>query len=261
MSKKDNLAKKPLKEAEVDFENKVLPLDSQQEEHREGVAALKTLQAKKFQQMSQRGAEASPLQVNLMQFESLRVAQEKIVDLEKEVEELRSANENLASSGDFLKDKVNTLKAKLEDGENYLKDEKGNFEEEKQVLLVTLSDLKKEVSRLKENKKELENRLSKDLQNIRVRENSLENRLEILKLEGTVLQREKNNKIIDLQKKLNQLNENLKSSYKKNQELQNNITQLKENVRKTVSVLRTVMHNLEGIKEFSDTQTGSTENN
>ena len=255
MSKKDNLAKKLIDNQPEDQEiqQKSEALDSSNIEE---MAVLKSAQAKKFQIMSKTGVKSPSLQVNLLQSESLRIAQEKIVDLEKEVECLRRDNEALTSSGSVLKETIDGLNAKLDDSRHCWEDEKASFIEEKKVLITTLDDVTKQVNILEGHKKELENRLSKDFQNIRVRENSLENRLEILKLEGSVLQREKNNKIIELQKKINKLNDSLQTSHKKNKEIQSYIAKLKDSSRKTVSVLRATIYNLEGyrVKESSETQ-------
>ncbi len=255
MSKKNNIAKKSVDGLKIQkIQKKPEIVDGSDIEK---VVDLKSIQAKKFQRMSKAGVESLPLQVNLMQSESLRIAQEKIIDLEREIECLRRDKESLISSGSVLKEKIDNLLSQIEDSNCYLEEERETFANEKKVLLVTLDDVKKEVVRLKEHKKDLENRLSNGLQNIRVRENSLENRLEILKLEGSVLQREKNNKIIDLQRKINKLNDSLQTSYRKNKEMQNYITRLKDSSRKTVSVLRATIHNLEGYRTNEQTETQS----
>jgi len=240
MGKKNNVAKK------INTDQK--PDEIKESANKEGVLALNAILSKKYQQTRQDGDALSPLELNLLKFDSLTTAQEKIVELEQEIEQLYSANESLTSSGEVLQDKISHLLAKVEDSQNQLTEEKKIFEEEKQIVLNALEDTKKEVSYLQKHKQELENRLSKDLQTIRVRENALENRLELLKSDGAVLQRDKDNKIIELQKKIQKLNWNLQSSYKKYKELQNQTDQLKARNRKTVSVLRTIIHNLEGAR-------------
>ncbi len=254
MSKKSNLAEKPVDHLEESQE----PQQEQEssETNLDRLEVLRAKQMRKIQNLSKDGVEVSPLKINLVQSESLRIAQEKIVELEREIEDLRRINESLTSSGDVLIEKVDKLMVELEESHSHREDEKAGFESEKEVLLTTLEDTRKEVDRLKEYKKDLESRLSKDLQNIRVRENSLENKLELLKLEGSVLKRDKDKQIIELKNKLNKLNESLKTAYRKSNDLQNYITQLKNSSRKTVSVLRATIHNLEGyrVKQQSETQ-------
>ena len=189
---------------------------------------------------------ASLLQVQLLQSESLRLAQERIISLEKELQELREGNEALASAGDVFEEKIEQLLLK---NEELLKDKeegKNQFKDEKKILTEALKASRTEKVKLDAHNKELENRLSKDLQSIRGRENSLENRIEIIKMESSVLQREKDKKILDLQKSIHKLNNNSKQSYKKNQEIQEKIKSLQDNSRKTIAVLRATIHNLEG---------------
>ena len=234
MSKKDNLARK-----DQDVKNK----DSGQEE------ALKLMQAKKLQMLSKKTADlkdSSPLQISLMQSEALRAAQKRIIDLEEELEVLRENNESLTSASEVLKERIDELMAETEDMRRQNEDEKASFLEEKQTLLSVSEDMKKQLERLKTNKKQLEKRLDKDLQSIRIREHSLENRLDLLKMDGELIQKSKDDKIIDLQKSINKLNLQLENSNKKNQELKNYIDELKESSRKIVSVLRATVYNLEG---------------
>lgn len=222
MSKKDNLAKKN-------------PLSQDQE----------LLQAKKLQ-MTKNSKDSSPLQINLIQSEALKVSQKKIIDLEEEIETLRENNESLTSASEVLKERIDELLAQLEDVRRQNDDEKVSFSEEKQTLLNMLEDTKKQFERLQTSEKQLKKRLDKDLQSIRVREHALESRLDLLKMEGEVTQKAKDDRIIDLQKKQSKLTLQLENSNKKNQELKNYIDELKENSRKIVSVLRATVYNLEG---------------
>ena len=188
---------------------------------------------------------ASLLQVQLLQSESLRLAQERIVNLEKEVQELRESNEALTSAGDVFEEKIEQLLLKSEELLKEKEESKSQFEDEKQILMKALKASRKEKMKLDAHNKELENRLSKDLQSIRGRENSLENRIEIIKMESSVLQREKDKKILDLQKSIHKIDNNLKQAYKKTQETQERIKDLQGNSRKTIAVLRATIHNLE----------------
>ncbi len=212
---------------------------------------LKTVAARKLQMMTQSGMDinsTSPLQMHLIRSESLRIAQDKIIDLEEELHELRQKNESLASASEVLKEKNELLKSKLEDLKHSFKDEKNTFKSQKEILLSTLEEAKIQMNSLKNKKQELEKRLSKGLHGIRARESSLESRIEILKMENSVLQKEKDKKIIELQKQTQKIKTNMDGIYKKYQELQNSNNNLQESVRRTVASLRVTIYNLEGVK-------------
>ena len=197
---------------------------------------------------------ASLLQVQLLQSESLRLAQERIISLEKELQELRENNEALASAGDVFEEKIEQLLLKNEELLKEKEEGKDQFKDEKQILTEALKASRKEKEKLDAHNKELGNRLSKDLQSIRGRENSLENRIEIIKMESSVLQREKDKKILSLQKSIHKLDNNSKQAYKKNQKTQEKIKNLQDNSRKTIAVLRATIHNLEGSQSQETTE-------
>ena len=75
------------------------------------------------------------------------------------------------------------------------------FQDEKKTLVDTLNDQNREIERIAIKNKELEKRLSNNIQHIRVRERELENRLELIKLDGQTLAREKDKYILDLKRK------------------------------------------------------------
>ena len=216
---------------------------------------IKNLMSRKLQTMTKSEMEAppsSPLQMHLVQSESLRIAQDKINDLEEELYILRQKNESLVSAGEILQDKNDLLKSKLEDIKYALKEEKNSFKEEKEVLLSALEEAKTQFEQLNSKKQELEKRLSNDLHGLHNRESSLESRIEILKMENSVLQREKDKKIIELKRQLQKLKNNLDVSHKKNQNLQTLNNKLQENSRRTVSALRATIYNLEGAQKTND---------
>ena len=217
---------------------------------------LKMVEARKIQIMTKSGldpASSSPLQMHLVRSESLRIAQDKIIDLEEELHEFRQNNESLVSASEVLKDKNDQLQSKLEDLKYLLKEEKGNFKDEKEVLLSTLEEAKTQLIQLRGKKQELEKRLSNDLHGIRTRESSLESRIEIMKMENSVLQREKDKKIIELKKQMQKIKSNLDGAHKKNQDLQTLNNKLQESSRRTVSALRATIYNLEGVRSKEET--------
>lgn len=218
---------------------------------------LNMVAAKKIQMITRSGVNpgvaSSPLQMHLVQSESLRIAQDKIADLEEELSELRQKNESVVSASEVLKDKNDLLKSQLEDIKYNLKEEKHNAKDEKEVLLSALEEAKVQINKFKNKTQELEKRLSSDLHGIRNRESSLESRIEILKMENSVLQREKDKKIIELKKQIQKIKSNLDGAHRKNHDLQTLNNQLQESSRRTVSALRATIYSLEGVKTKEET--------
>lgn len=195
----------------------------------------------------------SPLEITLQQSESLKAAQARISTLEEELQNLRQENESFVSTAEVLNESREQLLAENEELRRGREDMQENFADEKDVLMNTLEEVKKEKTKLMDINKNLEKRLSSDLQSIRARELALEGQVEIIKLEGVALQREKDAKIIHLQKVNRKLNSNLFSSHKKIQNLQKQADKLRDSVRKSLSVLRATIHNLEGLPFDSHT--------
>lgn len=222
----------------------------------QGMDFLKAVEARKIQMMTKSGMDpgsSSPLQMHLVHSESLRIAQDKIIDLEEELHELRQKNKSLVSASEVLKEKNDRIISQLEDLKYSLKEEKNNFKDEKEVLLSALEEAKTQIDQLKGKKQELERQLSSDLYGIRNRENSLESRIEILKMENSVLQREKDKKIIELKRQIQKIKSNLDGAHKKIQDLQVLNNKLQESSRRTVSALRATIYNLEGVSAKEET--------
>ena len=212
------------------------------------------LQMNRTQLASNKDAGGSPLQLNLIQSESLRLAQNKIASLEEELENQRQDNEKLITSAEILEERVERLTEENEDLRRGKERSKSDFSNEKDVLLSTLEERRRKIEKLEKDNKQLEKRLSRDLQSIRARENSLENRIEILKLEGGVLQKEKDNMIISLRREISIVKSSLNASQKKYQGLKGQLNEMQESLRKTVSVLRATVSNLEGQQQKEESK-------
>ena len=218
---------------------------------------IKLIQARKLQIMTKANKNqlsSSPLQMHLVQSESLKMAQEKISDLEEEIMSLRQKNEALSSAAEVLKENNESSKIKIEELKSDLSDEKARLKEEKEVLLSAIEEARNQILRLRNKNEELDKRISNNFHGIRQRENSLEGKIEILKMENSVLQKEKDKKILDLKKDILKLKSNLDSFHKKNHELNILNGKLKSSSHRAVSALRATIYNLEGAKLNQDTQ-------
>ena len=198
------------------------------------------------------GEEGSPFQLNLIQSESLRLAQNKIADLEEELENQRRDNEKLSSGAVLLEESLERLQAESEELRRDKEAAAADSANEKEVLLNAAEEGKKRIAKLEKVKKNLERRLSGDLQGVRARESALESKIEIMKIENSVVQKEKDKMIIEMKKEAVKMKENLSAAQTEARELKNRLGRVNENLRRTVSVLRATVNNLEGCRKGED---------
>lgn len=185
----------------------------------------------------------------LIQSEQLRISQERILDLERIVETLRIENEELLAAGETLRNKADDLGGQLERQSENLRNKQESLKEQLIVAQTAAAARSDEAERLKMKVDELETRLIGDLKRIRVRERELENRLEILKLENQAILKSKDEMILDLKRKIDQLNFELESYRTKGRELNRHVEDNRERVRRTVKALRLALTMLEGEEE------------
>ncbi|MGE3681683.1 MAG: hypothetical protein AB7G93_08155 [Bdellovibrionales bacterium] len=189
----------------------------------------------------------------LAQSESLRIAQNRILELEQELERLRLQNEELGAAGETLRRRTDELLAKNQQRENEYQNSLSRFEQEKEILLASKEALQRDLETLRRRNEELELRISTNIQKIRVRERELENRLELVKMENAAIIRSKDEMILDLKRQLDQLNIELNNYRAKNQELNRQTTDKQEMLRRTVKALRLALSMLEGEEEIPQT--------
>ena len=90
-----------------------------------------------------------------------------------------------------------------------------------------------------------ETRLKNDFKKIRVKERELENRLELARAEKAALLRSKDEYILDLKRKIDQLQSELDNYRSKVLELNKNLDSNQEQFKRTVRALRLALTNLE----------------
>lgn len=185
----------------------------------------------------------------LAQSESLRIAQNRILELEQEIERLRTQNEELGAAGETLRRRTDELRSDNQKRENDYQYAVSTFEQEKGILQSTKEALQRDLENLRRKNDELELRISTNIQKIRVRERELENRLELVKMEGAALIRSKDEMILELKRQIDQLNLELNNFRTKNQELNRVATDKQEMLRRTVKALRLALSMLEGEEE------------
>jgi len=194
-------------------------------------------------------ANANATEAALAQSENLRIAQQRLLEFEKEIERLRLQNEELAAAGETLRRRCDELTAINSRRESDYQNAISTFEQEKEILTGSKDALARDIEAQRQKNEELELRISTNIQKIRVRERELENRLELVKMESAALIRSKDEMILELKRQIDQLNLELNNYRTKNQELNRLTTDKQEMLRRTVKALRLALSMLEGEEE------------
>lgn len=185
------------------------------------------------------------LDASLAQAETLKIAQSRIKELEVEIDRLRTENDDLASAGDVVTRRVEDLQIRL----HRLEKEKSELaaQSKSEVLLLkgNLQFKETELSKTKAKLEDLDMRIKSDFRKIRVRERELENRLELVRGEKQALMRAKDEKILDLQRKLDQYKSELDLYRAKVQDLNKIMENQHDQMQKTIRALRIALVNLE----------------
>jgi chromosome segregation ATPase len=191
----------------------------------------------------------SATEAALVQSESLRIAQTRILELEQENERLRLQNEELGAAGETLRHRVDELSAQNQRRESDLQHSQSRFAQEREILENSKEAARRDSEVQRRKVEELELRISTQIQKVRVRERELENRLELVKMENAALIRSKDEMILDLKRQMDQLNLELGNYRNKNQELNRLAGDKQEMLRRTVKALRLALSMLEGEEE------------
>jgi chromosome segregation ATPase len=199
------------------------------------------------------------LDASLAQSETLKIAQTRIKELEIEVDRLRTENDDLASAGDIVTRRVEDLQIKLLRIEKEKADIVDQSRNEILILKGNLQYKETELSKTKAKLEDLEIRIKTDFRKIRVRERELENRLELVRGEKQALMRAKDEKILELQRKLDQYKSELDLYRDKVQDLNKNMESQQEQMQKTIRALRIAMINLENDELNESRKTSSSE--
>jgi hypothetical protein len=182
---------------------------------------------------------------NLAQADNLRIAQEKILELETENEKLRLQNEELMSASEIIKERSDLLSAQLSEYKNDRDSLEDSFKNEVVLLKNHLAKKDNELQKAVLKTDELDSRLKFDMKKIRVRERELENRLELIRAEKNAIVKNKDEQILDLRRKMDVLQMEVDSYRQKCVELNKSIETNQESFKRTTRALRLAMANLE----------------
>lgn len=195
------------------------------------------------------GSMGSSSEAALKQSDTLRIAQNRITELERELERVRRDNESLSTAGDTLRRRTDELSSKAESLEIQAREAQKMLEEEKRVMRGQLQTKERENGEMRTRVEEIETRLESNFKKIRVRERELEHRLEIVKMESATLVSTKDKMILDLKRQIDQLHHEGDSAKNKTQELFSQYKTKQETIRRVVRALRIALTILEGDDE------------
>lgn len=187
----------------------------------------------------------SGVEGNLGQAENLRIAQDKIIELERENEKLRQQNEELMSASEIIKERSDLLTAQVTEFKNDRDGLEESFKNEMTLLKSHLVKRDTELQKAQFKIDELESRLKFDMKKIRIRERELENRLELVRAEKNAILKNKDEQILDLRRKMDIIQMEVESYRQKCVELNKLIETNQDSFKRTTRALRLAMASLE----------------
>lgn len=182
---------------------------------------------------------------SLAQADNLRMAQDKILELERENEKHRQQNEQLISASEIIKERSDLLTAQVTELKNDREGLEDSFKNEMTLLKNHLGRKDAELQRAQFKVDELESRLKFDMKKIRIRERELENRLELIRAEKNAIVKNKDEQILDLRRKMDIVQMEVDSYRQKCVELNKLVEINQESFKRTTRALRLAMANLE----------------
>lgn len=185
------------------------------------------------------------LEAAIKQSEYLRIAQNKVKALEKQVDDLKSENETLSASAIILQKKYDQVVNKLDTIKMDQKAQVDNLKDEMVLKDRIIKELEKEKDQLQRKNDEFQSLMSEKIQHVRVRERELQNRLEILQHEGDVVITNKDEMILDLKKQIDQLHFEVDSYKTQARGFNQEIQAQKDQIRRSTKALRLALTLLE----------------
>lgn len=181
--------------------------------------------------------------------EQLQIAQQKIEQLENQVEYMRLDNEKLGAASQLLQKKNEELVETKNKYEISIESIESKYKEEANLYKLQIKTNNQEINDLRLKNEELELRLVHDVRGTKSRERELENRLELMKMEKISLLGSKDEIILTLKRKIDQLQYEVENFRKKTVDLQKNIDLNEDQIRRTVRALRLALTSLELTEE------------
>lgn len=191
----------------------------------------------------------SPSEAQIQQIENLRLAQKKILELERELEKLRDENDSMLSTTEFARNQSEEMKSQLLQMERARSEQAQAYLSELNLLRENLRESERLRAKLKNRVEELQSRLQADMKKIRVRERELENRLELAKLEKSALMKTKDENLLELKAQVDSLKIELQQAQARSRDLQLEGQAQQEQLSRSVRALKLALSNLEGMEK------------
>ncbi|MEI7973081.1 MAG: hypothetical protein WCH11_01805 [Bdellovibrio sp.] len=191
----------------------------------------------------------SPSEAQIQQIENLRLAQKKILELERELERLREENDSLLSTTEFARAQSEEMKSQLLQMERARSEQAQTYLAELNVLRENLRESERLRAKLKNRVEEIQSRLHSDMKKIRVRERELENRLELAKIEKSALLKSKDESLLELKTQVDSLKIELQQVQQRNRDLKIEGQTQQEQLSRSVRALKLALSNLEGMEK------------
>lgn len=190
------------------------------------------------------------IDASLAQAENLRMAQNRILELEKEIERLRQENDEILTASDILRNKAEEYTYRISELERESIESKTDFKNELAVSKGNLTYKENENQKLKMKVEELEIRIKTDFKKIRIRERELENRLELIKAEKQAVVKSKDELLLELQRKNDQAKAEIDNYREKVLELNKSLENTQSQIKMTVRALRIALSHIEDKSEL-----------
>lgn len=185
------------------------------------------------------------MDASLAQAENLKIAQARILELEKENDRLRQENDEVSSAADIIRSRLEELNARITSIDKEKVELQESMNNEIMILKGNLQYKESEVAKARLKIDELETRLRSDFKKIRVKERELENRLELARAEKAALIRAKDENILELKRKTDQQQSEIDNYRDKLLEMNRTLDANQEQFKRTVRALRLALANLE----------------
>lgn len=176
----------------------------------------------------------------------LQIAQERILELERELDRLRVENDELQANVEILNLRLDESLHKVDSLGKQNKDLEDVHADEKRISAESRLSKDRELEQLRLKNAELEKRLVGDLKKVRVRERELENRLEIIKSENAAVIRSKNEMILNVRRQTDLVAQELEAVKQKYKTGQDQLGEIQDRNRRAVKALRLAMALLNG---------------
>jgi len=178
--------------------------------------------------------------------EAVKAAQQKILALESERQELRDELEKLLVISENLETSLHQSKAIADQAERKHKDKIEILEEEKLVINERFKAREKELLELRKKNEELGLNFQDELKKIRTKERELENKITILKAEAGAVARSKDEMILDLKRQIDNLLYQIESYKTQFSSSESTLRDWKERQVRAVKALRLALSIMDG---------------